>query len=1014
MRDFTQGEIGKSIFFFSLPLILGNLFQQLYTLVNSAFVGNFLGVNFLAAVGSTYPIVFLLTSLIIGIGSGGSVVVSHYFGAKDYENIHKIISTFYIFFISFGLVMCLVGIWFAPEIFSLINLDKDVLPYAVTYFRIYMIGMFFSVCFNSAISILRGLGDSTTQLYFLISANIINGILSYVFLGVYHYGVASSAWASVISQFLACLCIFSFIYYKGGFLKGIEKERKNKKSFNIYFNKDFLKHIISIGLPTGIQQSVVSLTQILILSLVVGFGTQATAAYSSAMRIESIALLLILNTSQSLTSFVGSNFGARDMIRVRKGLFSSFKICAIISIVTMIVFCLFGNSLMSLFTKDAEVIRIGKEYLMVSGLFWFLFSVMMMFTAFFRGVGYSFIPMLISIFTLLIVRFPVAHYLSLSFNTLGIWLSAPIAWTLGIIISYIYYKTNRWTKAKIIKTFSFLLLVSFSLFSLNAKAQDTTTDKAINGFISPINLSISSAGNFAELRGSHFHSGLDIRTLEKTGFAVICPADGEVKRIKVQAYGGGKNLYISHPNGYTTVYMHLERYYGEIEDFVNKYQKEHHCYEFDFTFKRPTIRLKQGDTIAISGESGMAAGPHLHYEIRDTRSERPINPLLFLDMQDTIPPYIVSIAINSLDKLMPTSVFTPNDSTVDTINAYGNVFFSILAFDKAFNSTNKNGVYKTELFVNDNTLLFSHKIDKFSFANYGFVDAITNYPLFITTNKRYLSSKKLPNCNLPYDYYKDDGVLAVMIDSIYKITYKLTDIKNNQTIYTFYVKGVKNDTLASSNDEINNNKVLKLNYDEAAYYYAQDSSIFYFPKDCLYENIDLTYKSEQGKYSNKHYVHNIYEPVRRSFTVKIKPYTIDSTLISKYLVVRLRQDGLIERSIGGRYDDGFIEATAGDFGIFTVYVDTISPTIKNLNFKNNKRLFKTQKSLKVRIKDNLSGIKSYNAYLNDKWVLMEYDGKNSLLTYTIDEDLHQGKNTFRIVVKDNKNNIEERTYTVIR
>ncbi|MCH3923296.1 MAG: MATE family efflux transporter [Bacteroidales bacterium] len=1013
MRDFTQGEIGKSIFLFSLPLILGNLFQQLYTLVNSAFVGNFLGVNELAAVGSTYPIVFLLTSLIIGIGSGGSVVVSHYFGAKDYESIKKIISTFYIFFISFGLVMCLLGIWFAPQIFSLINLDKNVFPFAVTYFRIYMIGMFFSVCFNSAISILRGLGDSTTQLYFLISANILNGILSYVFLGVYHYGVASSALSSVISQFIACLCIFSFIYYKGGFLKDVKtKKDYNHKDFKIYFNKTFLKHIINIGLPTGVQQSVVSLTQILILSLVVGFGTQATAAYSSAVRIESIALLFILNTSQSLTSFVGSNFGARNMQRVRKGLFSSFKICALIAGITMIIFCLFGNNLMSLFTTDKEVIRIGKEYLMVSGLFWFIFSVMMMFTAFFRGVGYSFIPMIISIFTLLIVRFPIAYYLSAFFNTLGIWLSAPIGWTLGVIISFIYYKTNRWTKAKIIKTFSFFLLVSLSLFSTNSYAQDTTINKEINGFIPPINIPISSAGNFAELRGTHFHSGLDIRTMEKTGFAVICPADGDVSRIKVQAFGGGKNLYIVHPNGYTTVYMHLERYYGDIETFVKNYQYKHHCYEFDYTFKRPTIHLKQGDTIAISGESGAAAGPHLHYEIRNTRSEEPINPLTFLDMNDTIPPYISSIAINSLDKLMPITIFTPNDSTTDTISAYGNIFFSILAFDKAFNSSSKNGVYKTELFVNDNTLLFSHKVDKFSFNNYGFVDAITNYPLYVKTDKRYLCSRKLSNYNLPFDNYKDDGIISLMIDSIYKITYKLTDIKNNQTTYSFYVKGIEDTTI--NKNLSSSNVVLNLSYNSSATYLAEDSSVFIFPKNCLYENISLTYKTTKGRYSNNHYIHNIYEPVRKSFTVKIKPYNIDSSLINKYLVIRLRPNGKIQRSIGGKLYDGYVQTTAGDFGIFTVGVDTIPPTITNLNFKNNKKLFRSQKSLKVRIKDNLSGIRSYNAYLNDKWVLMEYDGKNSLLTYTIDDNLLQGKNTLKLVVKDKKNNIREKTFIVIK
>ncbi len=184
MRDFTKGYIGRSIFVFSIPLMLGNLFLQLYNLVNSVLVGHFLGDTALAAVGTVYPIVYFLISLIIGIGSGASVVVSHFFGAKQYDKIPLIISTFYIFFIIFGLSVCLLSIIFAKQIFSLLQLEESISILAVSYMRIYMIGMFFSFCFNSAVSLLRGLGDSKTQLYYLIAANILNAILSYVFLAI--------------------------------------------------------------------------------------------------------------------------------------------------------------------------------------------------------------------------------------------------------------------------------------------------------------------------------------------------------------------------------------------------------------------------------------------------------------------------------------------------------------------------------------------------------------------------------------------------------------------------------------------------------------------------------------------------------------------------------------------------------------------------------------------------------------------------------------------------------------
>ena len=335
MRDFTRGKIGKSIFLFSLPLVLGNVFQQLYTLVNSAFVGAYLGDKALAAVGSVYPIVFFLVSLVIGIGSGGSVVVSHFYGAKKNDGIPLVISTFYVSFIILGLVVCGLSILFAPYIFSILNLNGDIMQDAVKYMRIYMIGMFFSFCFNSIASILRGLGDSRTQLSYLISANVLNVLLSYVFLAVFHLDLVSTAWASVISQFAAFVALLVNVQKKNEYLK-IRKRTE-------YFDKGIFREIVRIGLPTGVQQSVVALAQILILGIVVRFGTNALAAYSAASRIESIALLVVLNLSSALTSFVGHNFGAGQIQRVRQGLYGCIKIVSAVSLITFMLFFFFAR-----------------------------------------------------------------------------------------------------------------------------------------------------------------------------------------------------------------------------------------------------------------------------------------------------------------------------------------------------------------------------------------------------------------------------------------------------------------------------------------------------------------------------------------------------------------------------------------------------------------------------------------------------------------------------------------------
>ena len=560
------------------------------------------------------------------------------------------------------------------------------------------------------------------------------------------------------------------------------------------------------------------------------------------------------------------------------------------------------------------------------------------------------------------------------------------------------------------------ILVFFSCSTLYAQEYK-------NIFASPLKIPLYSTGSFAELRGSHFHSGLDIRTYGKTGYNVYAPEDGYVSRIKVQAYGGGKNLYITHPNGYTTVYMHLERYCGEIEKWVKQHQYANQVYEFDYTFQKPKIYVKKGDTIALSGESGSVAGPHLHFEVRNSKTENPINPLRFFDVEDTIPPYIESLAITPLKKASVNSSSntytwqinkdkktTDSIPLFDTIDCLGNIYFSILAFDPSKNSSMRNGVLSFELYIN-NKKIFSHKVNEFSFANYGYVDAVINYPLYIKTGKRYLSSRLLENGKLPYDNYVNNGILNVKKDSLYKIEWRLADIKNNKTNYVFFVRGFEKENAVRNNTL--KPRVMHIDHNENTTYKASDGSLFMFSKNCLYESIDLEHYQRKGTYSDVHTLHNIFEPVKKKFTIKIKPYKVNDLIKNKSTIVKINSKGGFS-SVGGVYRDGFVETKIGDFGVFAIWIDTTAPNVKPINFKPNKKLSSNQKTLKAKISDNLTGIYSYKGYINGKWVLMEYDGKNAMLTYFIDETLKEGENTLKIVVTDKNNNTKTETYTIIR
>ncbi|MGQ1910507.1 MATE family efflux transporter [Marinifilum sp. RC60d5] len=445
MKDFTSGNVSKLIFNFTLPMLLGNVFQQLYNVVDSIIVGKVLGKEALASVGASFPIIFTLIALLIGIGSGFSIVISQYYGAKNIDKVKRAIDTMYIFLLVAGLVSSILGIYFSEELFLLLQLPSELIPQATSYLNVYMAGMVLFFGFSGTSSVLRGLGDSKTPLYFLILASLFNIAFDLLFVMVFKWGIAGAAWATVIAQ-------------GGAFISGIIYLNRTHKIikfslFKLVFDKELFIKSLKIGLPSGIQHTFVALGMMALLGIVNTFGTDVIAAYTAAGRIDSLAMMPAMNFSQAVAAFVGQNLGANKIERVRKGFKATFLMSSLFCLLMTAIIVLFGSQFMKMFTTDPNVIAIGEKYLIIVSSFYLLFSTMFTTNGVLRGAGDTLIPMFITLFSLWIVRIPVSYLLSSKIGETGIWWSIPIGWSMGMIFSYLYYKTGKWkTKSVIAQT----------------------------------------------------------------------------------------------------------------------------------------------------------------------------------------------------------------------------------------------------------------------------------------------------------------------------------------------------------------------------------------------------------------------------------------------------------------------------------------------------------------------------------------------------------------------------------
>lgn len=438
--DLTEGKVWKVIVRFAVPLLVGNLLQQFYNITDSIIVGQFLGKEALAAVSASFFIYYFIISLVIGVGSGTTVVISQLFGAKQYQKVQLAFSSFFIFMLVGGIILSIAGIIFAEPVFRLTNTPEEVIPQAVAYFRIYIGGTFLFVTFNSIISILRGVGESVRPMLFILITTVLNIAFDLLFILVFKWGIEGAARATVVSQGIG-MCIALAYVNNTHPLLSIKKQ-------DMLFDWKLFKESLKIGLPTSVQQCAIALGLIALLGIVNSFGTNTLTAYGAAGKIDTIITQAILTLSGALAAFCGQNIGAGRLDRVKKGVQFTMYTNIALGLLTFAAVYLFGNEMMRIFTKDIDVVAIGKEYLLIIGGFFIVHGALNVYNGALRGAGDTLFPMITSLVCLWLIRIPLAYYLSSWLGRNGIWWAIGISITIGLIVTFVYYKMGFWKRRR--------------------------------------------------------------------------------------------------------------------------------------------------------------------------------------------------------------------------------------------------------------------------------------------------------------------------------------------------------------------------------------------------------------------------------------------------------------------------------------------------------------------------------------------------------------------------------------
>ena len=561
-----------------------------------------------------------------------------------------------------------------------------------------------------------------------------------------------------------------------------------------------------------------------------------------------------------------------------------------------------------------------------------------------------------------------------------------------------------------------IIYLFLSIIATTGLAQEKNYPK--DYFRSPLDIPLILSGTFGELRSNHFHSGLDIKTQGKEGFPIYAIADGYISRIKVAQYGFGKALYITHPNGYTSVYAHLQKYNEPIQSYVKKiqYRKENY-FTGNLFFKEETFPVKKGEIIAYSGDTGGSGGPHLHFEIRDTKTENVINPLHFgFNIQDNRKPVIQSL------KAYPLSDYAQinnqkNDIKVEIkaigsgkyvaskINANGLIGFGINTFDQLNFAPNRNGVYSIEMFVNGKSTYY-WDTETFAFHESKFINLHIDYKHFKRFRSRYQKTFTDASNRLSmYENVKNSGKINVKEGLNYNIQIIIKDFKGNFSEVIIPVQGVKSIPVFFTPKDSTNFKIVKNKF---AKFSLTDVTIL-FPRNTFYEDTFLEIKEENGVTV----IHTPTIPLDKNFTIQFDVSKYSELEKEQMYIVNLENPRYPRYQLTRKKDSVFYTTTK-TLGKYSLKIDKQVPKIRLLYFKNNQWISNFS-TLKVKISDIGSGIKNYRASIDGEWVLMEFNHKRGILTYNFnDKKLVGSKHIFKIVVSDNVGNTNELSATFFK
>lgn len=526
-------------------------------------------------------------------------------------------------------------------------------------------------------------------------------------------------------------------------------------------------------------------------------------------------------------------------------------------------------------------------------------------------------------------------------------------------------------------------------------------------FRSPLDIPLIPSGTFAELRTNHFHAGLDIKTQQREGLNVYTVAEGYVSRIKVSHYGYGKVIYITHPNGYTSVYGHLSSFAPIIEAYVKANQYQNESYEVEMMPAYYELKVKTDEIIAYSGNTGSSGGPHLHFEIRDEQ-ERTINPLLFgLDVKDNKPPFVSGVyAYTKNDesfvnggtdrvelRLIPNR---NNDYHVESINAYGTIGFGVISYDHQDFAVNQNGINGLETFFNGHRK-FEMDFNRFSFSETRHINRFLDYEQW-KTNKRKIQKLFVEKGNTLslYNNLDNDGYVRVedSTSSVYKI--RIKDYHGNESWVTIPINGKR----MSKTPPVIDTKTKTYIFSEHPTNLNEKNVNVYFPANSFYEDTFIDFKVSNDTL----YLHKDVIPLQKNVNIQYDVSNYKDAEKDKLYIAELIGYKRYPSYLNTKRNKNILSASSNALGTYALVMDTQGPKISASNFQDGKWL-SNYRYLKFKITDDLSGISNYRATINGEWILMEYEYKTNTLTFDFNDNVATDtKNELKLIVTDNVGN----------